>query len=152
MREISRREFLKITGVLAGGIAAGSPIFVAGCGYPIATEINNNAYIAEGKTVSIMLEHVPQLSQVGGSAAIVNDADKIHLIIARTDKDRFVTALNACPHREKLLGYDHEARLFICASGKSKFRLDGYIVAGPAENPLRIYQSYLDQHRLTINL
>ena len=102
--------------------------------------------------VTVRLDKVPQLSKVGRSAAILNESNQIHLIIARTAQDRFVVALNECPHREKLLGYDHNAGYFICASGKSKFRLDGSIVTGPVENPLPIYKSRLEGNKLTIDL
>jgi nitrite reductase/ring-hydroxylating ferredoxin subunit len=148
---ITRREFLKVTGLIAGSAAIGSMPFLAGCGFPTAPEIDDKAYTFEGN-ISVVLEKVPQLSRVGGSAAILNDSRQIHLIIARIAEDQFVVALNECPHREKLLGYDHDARHFICASGKSEFRLDGSIVARPAEYPLPIYQCRLEGNRLTIDL
>jgi cytochrome b6-f complex iron-sulfur subunit len=150
--EITRREFLKIVGLLAGSAAIGSTTFLAGCGYPTAPEIQADAYLLEGNTVTVMLAKVPQLSQVGGAAAIRNDGDKVHVIIARTGEDRFATALNQCPHREKPLGYDHQAGHFICSSGKSKFKTDGSIVKGPAEQPLPIYKWRLQQSRLIIDL
>jgi len=152
INEITRREFLKVTGLLAGGVAIGSMPFITGCGFPTAPEIDADAYSLEGNTVAIRLNRVPQLSHIGGSAAIANDSNRIHLIIARTGEDRFVAALNECPHRERPLGYDHEAGHFVCTSGKSKFRLDGSIVEGSAENPLPIYQWHLRQDRLTIDL
>ncbi len=150
--EITRREFLKVATLLAGSLAIGSTPFLAGCGLSTAPEIDTDAYSLDEKTVTVMLEKVPQLSQAGGSAAIVNDRDHIHLIIVRTADDRFVVALNQCPHREKPLGFDRNGEHFVCASGKSKFRLDGSIVTGPAENPLPIYQSRLERNRLTIDL
>ena len=150
--EITRREFLKITGLLAGGVAIGSTPFLAGCGFPTAPEIDANTYSLVGNTVTIMLERIPQLSQVGGSVAIRSDNDKIHLIIARTGEGNFVVALNECPHREKPLGYDHKAGAFICASGKSEFGLDGTVLAGPAENPLPIYQWRVERDELIVDL
>ena len=152
MAEITRREFLKVTGLLAGSVAIGSMPFLSGCGYPTAPEIDTDAYSLDGNTVSVMLEKVPDLSRVGGSAAIVDDRAKFNLIIAMTGEDRFVVALNECPHREKPLGYDHKAGRFICASGRSEFRLDGSVVTGPAENPLPLYQGRLEQDRLLIDL
>jgi cytochrome b6-f complex iron-sulfur subunit len=150
--EITRREFLKVMGLLAGGVALGSTPFLAGCGYPTAPEIDADAYLLEGNTVTVMLEKVPQLSQVGGAAAIANDREKVHLIIARTGEDKFTVALNQCPHREKPLGYDHQAGHFICSSGKSEFKTDGSIVKGPAEQPLPIYKWHLEQGGLIIDL
>ena len=150
--ELSRREFLKISGLFAGCLTIASTPFLTGCGFPAASEIDINAYSLDRDLVTVSLDRASQLSEVGGSAAIINDSNQIRLIIARVAQNEFVVALNECPHREKLLGYDHSAGCFICASGKSKFRLDGSIVAGPAENPLRIYQSSLEGNRITIDL
>ena len=152
MNEITRGEFLKVVGLLAGGVAIGSTPFLAGCGFPTAPEMDASAYALGGNTATVMLERVPQLSRVGGAAAIANDSHRMHLIIARTAEDRFAVALNECPHREKPLGYDHQEGLLVCASGKSKFRLDGSIVSGPAEQPLPTYQWHLEQGRLLIDL
>ena len=150
--ELTRREFLKVTGLLAGGAAIGSMPFLAGCGFPTAPEIDADAYSRDDNAVRVKLGKIPQLSQIGNSVAIIDDDEKIYLIIARTGEDTFTVALNECPHREKLLGYDHEIGHFICASGKSEFRLDGSIVTGPAEKPLPVYQARLEQDELIINI
>ena len=152
MSEMTRREFLKVMGLLAGGVAVGSTTFLASCGYPTAPEIDASAYSLEGNTLTVMLGKVPQLSQVGGAAAITNDGDRIYLVIARTGEKTYTVALNQCPHREKPLGYDHQTGFFICASGKSRFRLDGSIERGPAEQPLPVYEWSLEQGRLIIDL
>lgn len=150
--EISRREFLKAAGVVVGGIAIGSTALLGGCGYPTAPDISTSAYQRDGDRLSLMLDKAVNLSEVGGSAAIRNDSDGSSLVIARTRKDEYVVASNECTHREKPLGYDHEAELFICASGKSKFRPDGAVVEGPAEKPLRMYKWHLEQGFLIIDL
>jgi len=150
--EISRREFLKFTGLLAGSITIGAIPFLTGCGSPTAPKIDAGAYLLDGQTVTVMLEKVPELSRAGDSAAIANDSEDIHLIIARTGEDRFAVALNQCPHREKSMGYNHESEYFICASGKSEFRLDGSIVKAPVETPLPVYTWHLEQDRLVIKL
>lgn len=150
--ELTRREFLKITGLFAGCVAIASTTLVTGCGFPTASEIDADAYSLDENLVTVSLDKVSQLSEVGGSAAIIDDINQTHLIIARVAQNNFVVALNECPHREKLLGYDHNAGYFVCASGKSKFRLDGSIVTGPAENPLRIYQSSVEGNRIAIDL
>ena len=150
--EISRREFLKAAGLFVVGAAVVSTVPLSGCGFPNAPEIDANAYSIEGDTVTIALERVPALSKVGGSAAIVNDSERIYLIVARTGEEEYAVASNRCTHRGKPVGYAHEGELFICTSGKSEFTLDGAIVKGPAEKPLRIYSSHLQQGSLTIEL
>lgn len=150
--EISRREFLKAAGVVVGGITIGSTALLSGCGYPTAPDISPSAYQRDGDTLSLRLDKVVNLSEVGGSAAIMSDSDGSSLVIAKTGKDEYVVASNECTHREKPLGYDHEAELFICASGKSRFRPDGAVVEGPAENPLRMYRWQLHDGYMVIDL
>jgi len=151
--EITRREFLKYTGLLAGSMAIGSTPFLTGCGSTTTSPaIEAEAYLLDGKTVTVILDKAPQLAQVGSSAAIMDDSANVHLIIARTGEDRFVVALNECPHREKPLGYDHESEHFVCASGRSAFRLDGSIVKSPVDTPLPVYPWHLEQDRLIIDL
>jgi nitrite reductase/ring-hydroxylating ferredoxin subunit len=152
IRETTRRKILNVTWLLASIVAIGSTLLIAGCGYPTATGIDTDAYSADGNTVSVMLEKIPELSQAGGSAAIVNDEEQIYIIIVRTGEDEYVIASNQCTHHGKALGYDDKAKQFVCASGKSRFRLDGSVVEGPAKRSLKIYDWHLEQGRLVIDL
>lgn len=150
--EMTRREFVKAAGLLVCAAVIGFTALTAGCGYRTAPVIRADAYSVEGNTVSVILGKVPELSTVGGSASIVDDSEQIYLIIAKTAEDSFVVASNSCTHRGKALGYDHETGLFICASGKSEFGLDGIVVRGPAEKSLRIYNWDLEEGGLIIDL
>ncbi len=149
---ISRREFLKATSFLVGGLAIGSTTFLAGCGFPAAPKIDVNAYSIEEDKVIVNLDRVPELSKVGGSASIMHDDERISVIVARFADSDYVVASNQCTHRERPMGYDNENRQLVCSSGKSKFMLDGSIVRGPAEQPLRIYRWSLNQDNLIIDL
>lgn len=149
---VTRRDFIKLSGILVSGFAIGSLPVLSGCGFPIASHIPENAYSQNKDTIIVNLDKAPELSQVGGSVAITNTDKNIHLIVVKTGQDLFVVALNECPHREKLLGYDHNTEHFICASGKSEFRLDGSFIKGPVEKSLPIFQWYLEDNNLFIGL
>jgi nitrite reductase/ring-hydroxylating ferredoxin subunit len=149
---ITGREFLKVMVLLAIIVSIGSALLLAGCGFPTATKIGKDAYSVNGNTVSVMLEDMTELSEVGGTAAILNDDEQIYVVIVRAGEDEYVVASNQCTHRGKALGYDDEEKQFVCASGKSRFRLDGSIVEGPAEHPLKIYDWHLEQGRLVVYL
>jgi len=149
---ISRREFLKATSFLVGGLAIGSTTFLAGCGFPAAPQIDGDAYSVEEDKMIVKLDRVPELSKVGGAASIMHDSERISVIIARLDNSDYVVASNQCTHRERPMGYDSETRQLVCSSGKSKFMLDGSIVRGPAERPLHIYGWSLNQNNLIIDL
>jgi cytochrome b6-f complex iron-sulfur subunit len=115
-------------------------------------QVDSDAYSIKGGTISVNLEKVPELSRAGGSAAIVNDPEQVYLIIARTAENEYVAASSQCTHHEKPLIYDNKEKTFTCISRKSVFRLDGSIVKGPTEIPLRVYKSHFQQGNLTIDL
>lgn len=149
---ISRREFLKVTSFLVGGLAIGSTTFFTGCGFPAAPQINGESYSVEEDKVIVKLDIVPELSEVGSAVSIMHDSDRLSIIIIRLKDDDYVVASNQCTHREKPMGYDKEARQLVCSSGKSKFRLDGSVITGPAEKSLHIYRWRLSQSNLIIDL
>ena len=115
-------------------------------------QISTDAYFIEDNMVCVMLGQVPELSCEGSSAAIVNDSRQIYLTIARTAADNYVAASSQCTHRNKPLVYDHESRLFRCASRKSAYKLDGSIVKGPVEMPLKTYRTHLQNGHLIIDI
>lgn len=152
MEKVSRRKFLKIAGLLAGGSMLGTAPLFSGCGFPVAPALQENSYLVEKGKVTIMLDKATELNAIGGAASIINSIENLCLIIARKDEQEYIVAANECTHREKPIGYDHDAGLFICASGKSKFKMDGSVVKGPADKPLRIYETQLKEDNLIINL
>ncbi len=152
LKTLTRREFVKMLGLITGSISIGSAFLPIGCGYPTAEVASNDKYSVKNNMISITLEQVPQLSNVGGALAIVDGDAGIYLIIARTGENDFRVALNQCPHKGKRFGYDHDRCLFICASDKAKFRLDGSIIEGPVEDPLPIFKYQFTKNRLEIDL
>lgn len=151
MDVMTRREFLKISGLFTGTFVIGSPLLLSACTSHAAPLLDQDSYFIQNDTVTIVLDKAPQLAQIGGSGATVCTGNGIPLIIARTALDQFAVAFNQCPHNSKQMHYDHKAGLFICASGKSKFGLDGSIVKSPVDNPLPIYRWYYDRNRLVIH-
>jgi nitrite reductase/ring-hydroxylating ferredoxin subunit len=115
-------------------------------------QVDSSAYSVEDNTIRVMLDKVPELSPVGGAAAIVNDASEVYLIIASTAENEYTVVSSQCTHRERPLVYDHEANLFRCASRKTAYRPDGSIVKGPVEIPLRVYRWQLHEGCLVIDL
>ena len=127
-------------------------LLVVACGFPTAPAISTDAYEVEDNVVAVTLSRVPELATTGGSASVVSDSPEVYLVIAKVSEDTFAVVSNRCTHNEKALGYDHEAGLFICASGKSEFRPDGTVVKGPAKAPLRTYDWRVEEGRLIIAL
>jgi Rieske Fe-S protein len=96
---------------------------------------------------------VPSLGKVGGAAAIVNNDLPGYLIIARTGERDYVVASARYTHRRMALRYDHARKRFKCSSGGgSEFALDGTVLRKPADQPLRIYDWFLEGDFLLIDL
>ncbi|HEY96260.1 MAG TPA: Rieske 2Fe-2S domain-containing protein [Dehalococcoidia bacterium] len=151
-REMTRREFLKVSGLMTSSAAIGLMPFLSGCGFPAAPEIDQDAFLVDGDHLIVRMDKTSLLSRVGDSAAVSMEEDDIHLIIVRIGEERYVVALNECPHREKRLGYDPGSEIFLCVTGKSEFKLDGSYLKGPVEAPLRIYKSTQEGKTLLIDL
>jgi Rieske Fe-S protein len=116
-------------------------------------EIGADAYTIKGETVEVTLAEVPALSQVGGAATIVDDTLPSYLIIVQPEAGEFVVASSRCTHRGMALSYQHNTKEFQCSSGGgSKFKLDGSVTKGPAENRLRIYPVSIEDGILIIDI
>ena len=149
---MTRRQFLEAAGLLVCGVTIGSSVLLTGCGSKPAPAIGADAFEVDGNLVTVMLAKAPELATVGGSASITSDSPQVYLVIARTAEDGFVVVSNRCTHRGKAIVYDGETGHFMCVSGKSEFRLDGTVVRGPADRPLRTYRWRVEDGRLIIDL
>jgi cytochrome b6-f complex iron-sulfur subunit len=116
-------------------------------------EIGADAYTIKGETVEITLTKVPSLSQVGGTATIVDEKLPNYLIIVQPEAGEYVAASSRCTHRGMALSYKHETKEFQCSSGGgSKYKLDGSVTKGPAEEPLIICPVSLEGGILIIDI
>jgi Rieske Fe-S protein len=152
MGDLSRRGF--IGRGIAGVAGAGACLCgVGGCATfskigdtpPLAAA----AYRRQQNTLVIDLARAPELRQVGGSAKIVAAG----VILARVGEKAFVAAALRCTHRGVELEYDHDEKVFECASlGDSEYRLDGTNIDGPATRPLQVFRTSLVGDKLTVKL
>ena len=158
-KETNRREFVKTAGLAGAGIlfASTTSTLLTGCAsityVSQATRISKDAYLIVDNYVDVKLAQVSDLASVGGSATIEDPELENYLLIARTSQNEYVVVSSECTHRGKALGYDHENNRFQCSSlGSSKFRLDGTVIEGPAEKPLKVYNSFIAQDLLMIEI
>ena len=158
-KETNRREFVKTAGLAGAGIlfASTTSTLLTGCAsityVSQATRIPKDAYTIVNNYVDVELAKVPDLSSVGGSATIEDSDLDNYLLIVRASQDDYVIVSSECTHRGKALGYDHENSRFQCSSlGSSKFKLDGTIIEGPTEKPLKVYNSFISQGLLIIEV
>lgn len=106
-----------------------------------------------GSTVTIDLARAPSLAGAGGSAMITDQQRKIHILVFRPEKRRYVALSSRCTHGGAGLTYNHRKRFVQCTSfGHSIFRLDGTVDKGPARAALKSYATAVSAGKLQIYL
>ena len=157
MAKITRREFVESMAV-AG--ASACLCGVSGCatitGKGKTPEIQSGAYLVEEGKVRITLNQVKELTNVGGSAKILDSKLPEPIIIARTGNNQFAAVSIKCPHRGVEVEYDAAEQQFRCASiGHSLFDIKGAYIKGPAKKSLTKYSARLglfDRDKLIVYL
>ena len=135
--ELSRRQLLGGAGALSGALLLSRIALADG------DEDGGDGNAREGKTAKIAdgqlvlrLSDNPELGKVGGWKLVQVGTEQV--IVANTDKG--IVALSAaCPHRGCPVGYNAEAKQFVCPCHNSRFDEDGKVVRGPAKTDLAPY-------------
>ena len=130
MKKITRRTMVATLG--AAGI--GTCIYgLSGCAtftkVGATPPITSGAYTVEAKTLRLILDKTPELAEVGGSVKIIDKRLPMPILVARTGDSTYAVVSLLCPHRNVEMEYQHQDKLFRCASiGHSKFGLDGKLI------------------------
>lgn len=155
--EPNRREFVKKVSMVSASVllATSTSTLLTGCStityISQSPLIPKDAYSIAGDQLEIDLSKVPDLAFAGDSASIEDDSLLNFLLIAKTGKDNFVVVSSECTHRGKALRYKHDEGVFQCSSlGSSKFGLDGKVISGPADKPLKVFYTNLTGNKLII--
>ncbi len=159
MKKITRRNMVATLG------AAGVGTCVCGLGGGCATfskvgttpAITAGTYTVEGKTLKVLLDKTPALTSVGGSVKIIDARLPMPLLVARTGDATYAVVSLLCPHRHVEVEYQHQDKLFRCASiGHSKFGLDGKLIKSmTTKESISHYSAALDladKNRLVVTL
>lgn len=155
MAGMDRRKFVAGSAAALGCACGGS-----GCkmitGVGDTPEIAAGAYMIEGGKVRITLDQVAELSRVGGSIKITDPKLKEPLIVVRSGDSDYRAASLKCTHGGREIEYRPQDGKFRCVSfGHSEFGLDGSLIKGPAEKPIRAYPAstgILKRNILTVTL
>jgi hypothetical protein len=104
-----------------------------------------------------MLDKAPALTNVGGSVKIIDARLPMPLLVARTGEATYTVVSLLCPHRHVEVEYQHQNKLFRCASlGHSKFGLDGKLLKSmTTKESISHYAAALDlddKNRLVVTL
>jgi len=81
------------------------------------------------------------LGQVGGSLRIPTETDTI--IVVRTGDTTFEATSAICTHRRCTVAWT--GTLLRCPCHGSQFSLEGVVLKGPADRPLKTYETMFDE-------
>lgn len=136
---MERAEFLKQLG--SGAVAV-----CAYCGLVSCSDDNDSVTPTNGVDFTINIEDASfsPLKSVGGFVY------KDGLIIARTGTDSFVALSKSCTHNNVAVEYSASASKMICNAHGSEFSTSGAVLRGPAQVPLRSYNTSFKSPELRV--
>ena len=103
-----------------------------------------------GKNLSIELDQVPKLKQIGGQITIKLTQGEVLLI---RDSERTVRIFNAhCTHKGCLVKYKEKDGRIECPCHGSQFDLNGNVLRGPAQRSLPSYSGEINGSQIIMEV
>ena len=146
----NRREFVKDTLTGIGTVAFGSFMLVnqSGCSEGSPTAPNNSD---ETIIVDLSLSENSALQSVGGTLALSpNPIDSHGMLVYRQNENLIKVYSRNCTHANCTVDAYSSSGVSTCSCHGSRFDLNGNVLNGPAENPLRQYNASISGDIITI--
>src|SRR6476620_179834 len=136
---MGRREFLVKAGLVAGGVVL------------TVSSLGNSALGAAFEDVTIDLAVDSPLAKVGGSQIVDSSAGKI--IVLHEADDKYLAFSAKCTHKGGLVEYDAASNKLTCPKHGSAFDgVDGKVLKGPADEPLKAYPAKAADKKVTVTV
>jgi hypothetical protein len=124
-----------------------------------AVPLDNSLYSIDDGIITISLDHVEELSNIGGWINIERDiptsggpeATRLTIIVIRTGSDQYIIASRK-NNKGWWLTYDPERKLLISSDGKRRFDIDGSVIGNKPKQPLAIHSYTLKDSILQVEL
>lgn len=140
---ITRREMIQASAILLGGVCSCRTASDGGgqrstcCWSP---DLEAESLTIHEDHLTIDLTKAASLGEVGNAAWITDEGKGLKLIVVRAGKDEYRVLSRLCTHGGQTVSYNPKRRLLQCNNfNHSNFALDGSVVKGPAETPLKAY-------------
>ena len=147
----SRRKFVKDTLTGLGTLTMGSFIIInqTGC------SDDSNPVTPNGQDISfivdISLSENSALQSVGGTLALSpNPIDSHGMLVYRQNENLIKVYSRNCTHANCTVDAYSSSGVSTCSCHGSRFDLNGNVLNGPAENPLRQYNASISGNIITI--
>jgi nitrite reductase/ring-hydroxylating ferredoxin subunit len=157
-QNISRRAFLKLTG-LAGGafflLSCKLTELLKGASQTGLPQIENAWTLSEG-ILKLDLAKLPELSDLGSAVRIEGEVLSNPILVVLGEDGEYYAYQNACTHIGRMLDPVAGTMTLSCSSVICKhpsiYDYRGQVLSGLAEKPLTRYPASLDGNRLVIIL
>ena len=108
--------------------------------------------VAEDMAV-VDLAKATTLSAVGAAARLVHTERSLDIMVIHTDRDAYIALGGKCTHAGRPLSFVQSRNVLQCNNfGHAIFDLDGQVLKGPAEQPLKVYPTTCAGGRVIISL
>lgn len=140
---ITRRELIQASALLMGG--ACSCRMAGDATAPRSTccdtpDLEPESLMVHEDNLTIDLKRAVSLHDVGNAAWITDEGKGLKLIVVRAGRDEYCVLSRLCTHGSQTISYNRKRHLLQCNNfNHSNFGLDGHVVKGPAETPLKSY-------------
>ena len=141
----SRREVLHGLGVAAASALA----VAAGCqqqGSSLSTATSSSC--GAGECIDLTDASNKELTTSGGAMLLDRSGDTIMVI--RISDTQVIAVSAICTHAGCSMDYSAGPQVLDCPCHGSQFSIDGRVVRGPANRPLRVYGVALANDKITI--
>ncbi len=140
---MTRREMIQASALLIGGACScrttsdSTALRSTCCNTP---DLEPDSLTINEDHLTIDLKKARSLADVGNAAWITDEGRDLKFIIVRADKDEYRVLSRLCTHGGQTVSYNPKRRLLQCNNfNHSNFGLDGGVIKGPAETPLKTY-------------
>jgi nitrite reductase/ring-hydroxylating ferredoxin subunit len=163
-KNISRRDFLKLTGLTggtyiltacSGSAKEGELSFVDRLmGRPL-TDLPQleSAWIKEGDTLMLDLSKLPELDSLGGAVRIEGEALQDPILVFMGGDGSYYAFKNVCTHAGRMIDpVAGTLTLECCSASRSTYDYHGNVISGPAKEPLTNFPLENQDEQLIIDL
>ena len=135
--KITRRSFLTVPGALVAGLT------LSRC----ATTATYRTTIRDGR-ISVEFESFPELGKPGGGILVAAPGLDGPILVINLNGNTFRALSGVCTH----LGCNvrPSGRFLQCPCHGSTYDLDGRVTRGPAELPLRTFETQIFSHKVEV--
>ena len=102
------------------------------------------------QTAKTALDRVEKLKTTGGSVLL--KVEGLPLLFVRESEETIRGVDPTCTHRKCTVEYNKNRKQFICPCHGSRYDLEGKVLKGPAEKPLKNLNAHLESGRIVFSL